>query len=788
MDCSFLIKKYQDEVHRKPKDPSSLFNLALLYCEARDYQMASTTFTKVTSLDPSLYIVYFYSGIAYACNGKPELAGLEWEMYLKHNPTPFDEREPQNFPFEFNEAVHVKKALTECLQRKKLLPDDIHSIYHLALAYVVTHQFMMARRELEDLITKHPNFTKAYFMLVEIYLKQKELGRAIDALKKLTRAEPGSYVAHFKLGQLLVQQNDVSTAVPVLQKALSLKPNTDIIYIELGKAYRLQSKEEFARSSFKRALELNPNSAEAYFELGVLSEEKFDFNAAIDNYQKAIRIDDARGDAYSHLGDIYKRQGKIHMAIENLEKSVRFFPQDAYLHYQLGEAYLALKMYREAVKELKEAVKCNPKDIYSFLNLAIALSRSSQLEESLVTFKKVLELKPDFIEPYYHMALTYLKMSHLTFARECIEKFLSVKPNDTYAHFALGNIHLRFGDLDQAIVEYKKAIDSYPDHPYARFNLASSYARAGQFTFAEEEFSKAMEHNTPDSEDEMILFATMASYHSILQTLAKAMTELRTSFQLYEDAKNKYLSEEKIKNRIAELFKKVLPETVAEELITDGGGELEDEQKEVTVVFSDIRGYTTLTEAIGPRNAMKVLNDFYRSTSKISNKYGGTLLYFQGDAQMIIFGAMKDDKDHPLSALKAAIDMKQQVSLLSDKWFRDQQIKFEIAVGITTGEVVLGFINDGDRIQYTAIGDTVNVASRLQDVSKAHNSAVMLNEKAYEKVKQHVKAEKLESIALKGKTETLDVYKIESFIDPETTSFNAFIKEALSVSDSGSAQ
>jgi adenylate cyclase len=154
---------------------------------------------------------------------------------------------------------------------------------------------------------------------------------------------------------------------------------------------------------------------------------------------------------------------------------------------------------------------------------------------------------------------------------------------------------------------------------------------------------------------------------------------------------------------------------------------------------------------------------------------------------MIIFGA-KDDKDHPLSALKAAIEMKQQVSLLSDKWFKDQQRKFEIAVGITTGEVVLGFINDGNRIQYTAIGDTVNVASRLQDVSKAHDSAVMLNEKAYDRVKQHVKAEKLESIALKGKRESIDVYKIESFIDPETTSFNAFIKEALSVSDSGSTQ
>jgi tetratricopeptide (TPR) repeat protein len=586
-------------------------------------------------------------------------------------------------------------------------------------------------------------------------------------------------VAHFKLGQLLVQHSDVTNALPILQKALSLRPNTDIIYIEIGKAYKLQGKVDLARSSFKKALELNSKCADAYMELGFLHEEKYDFKAASDFFQKAIKIDEAKGEAYSHLGSIYKREGKIHMAIENFEKAVEYFTDDSYLHYQLGDAHNSIKQYPEAIREFNEAIRLNPKDSYSYMNLGISLSRINEFDEALIAFKRALEINPNFIDPYYTMALTYLRMDHLTFARECIEKFLSVKPKDTYAHFALGNINLRFGDLDQAISEYKTAIDSYPDHPYARFNLASSYARAGHYDLAEEEFSRALEHNPPDSEDEMILFATLASYHSILQTLAKNVAELRTSFQLYEDAKSKAQSEEKIKNRIAELFKKVLPETVAEDLISDST-ELVDEQREVTVVFSDIRGYTTLTEIIGAKDAMRILNDYYARMSGISNKYNGSLLYFQGDAQMVIFGAPKEDKDHPLNALKAAMEMKRQVKLLSEKWLKDGIKQFEIAVGITTGEVVMGFINDGTRLQYTAIGDTVNVASRLQDVSKEHNSAVIMNETAYEKVKDYVTAERLDAIALKGKKETLNVYKVMSVKSSELSSFSSFIRDAMS--------
>lgn len=778
MDLGLLIKKYKGEAEKNPKDYLSLFYLGLLYCEQKDYHLACSSLQKAAALNPSYYRAFYFSGIAYACASKADLASLEWEMFIKHNPKPFEKHEPVEYPFDFDEAACLKKALNECIQRRKLLPNDAHTAYSLALAYIIAHQISMATREMEEVLKLDPSFLKAYFLLVELYLKLKEAGKAIEVLKKLIRQEPGSHVAHYKLGQLLIQQNDVSTALPILQKALQLKPNNDIIHLEMGKAYRLQGKDELARTTFKKVLEMNPKSADAHYELGLLAEGKYDFTTAVQHYQKSIQLNENKGEAYSSLGQIYKRQGKMHMAIENLEKSVIFLPEDSFLHSQLGEAYRAIKQDKDAVKEFREALRYNQKDVFSYLNLGISLSRLNEFDEALSAFKKALEIKPDFIDPYYNIAMTYLRMGHLTFARECIEKFLKVKPNDTYAHFALGNIHLRFGDLDNAISQYKIAIDSYPNHPYARFNLASSYAQAGQYDLAEAEFSKALELNPPDTEDEMILFATLASYHTILQNLAKAMSEIQKAFQLYEDAKTRYQSEEKIKNRIAELFKKVLPETVAEDLMSKEK-EVADEQREVTVVFSDIRGYTTLTEMIGGREAMKILNDYYSYMSKISNKYGGSLLYFQGDAQMIIFGAPQEDPEHPIHALKAAMEMKRTVGLLSEKWFRGSNVQFEIAVGITTGEVVMGFINDGTRLQYTAIGDTVNVAARLQDVSKEHNSAVMLNEKSYERVKDYVKAQRLDSIYLKGRKESLNVFKIEKFFDPDQPSFGDFIKGAL---------
>lgn len=781
-DYSYLIKKYQAESQNNSKDPDVYLHLGMLYCEQREYQLAASTFSRVISLDPKRFIAYYYSGIAYACASKPDLAGMEWEVYIKNSPRFFDEREQLNIPFEFNESVHVKRAIAECIQRKKLLPGDAHAVYYLALAYILTRQYTLAKVELEEVLRIKPSFLKACFLIVEIYLKERETNKAVEILRKLIKEEPNSFIVHYKLGNLLIQQNDIGAAIHVLQKALQLKPNTDIILIELGKAYKLQGKEEMAKSYYTRVLELNSESSDAHYEMGVLYEEKYDYDSAIQCYQKAIRINENKGEAYSHLGNIYKRQGKIHMAIENFVKSVKYFPKDAYLHYQLGEAYHSIKRYDDAIKEFREAVSFNSKDTFSYLNLGISLSRINEFEEALQALKKVLEIKPESADPYYHMALIYSRMGHLTFAREYIEKFLKVKPNDTYARFALGNIHLRFGDLDNAIEQYKKAIDSYPDHPYARFNLASSYARAGNFDLAEEEFSKAMEFNPPDTEDEMILFATLASYHTILQTLAKTMNELKTAFNLYEEAKSKYQDQEKVKNRITDLFKKILPETVAEDLITDDK-EFAEEQREVTVVFSDIRGYTNLTELIGPSKAMKVLNDYYSHMSKISNKYGGSLLYFQGDAQMVIFGAPKEDPDHPLNALKAACEMKRTVSFLSDKWFKNEEKSFEIAVGMTTGEVVMGFINDGTRLQYTAIGDTVNVAARLQDISKEHGSAIMLNEKAYNCVKEHLRVKRLDSIHLKGKSEPINVFKVEGFLGGEFPSFKDFVKEAVSMNE-----
>jgi class 3 adenylate cyclase/Tfp pilus assembly protein PilF len=514
-----------------------------------------------------------------------------------------------------------------------------------------------------------------------------------------------------------------------------------------------------AEKAFTKALSLNSDCAEAHYERGQLYEEMYDFEKAIKEYQRAVSVNPSMGKLYLSLGNLYRRLGKPHEAIECIEKAFVFFPEDAEAHTQIAEAYVAIRKYPEALNHYRKAVALNPKDIYAHYNMGIAFAQTGQYEEAMRAYTRALEINPEFVEPLYDLALACLQRGRLAEAEGYISLFLDKRPNNTFARFTLGSIYLRLEDLDRAIEEYTRAINSYPSHPYARFNLASGYARLGQYEKAEAEFREALDANPPKTEDEIILFATLASSQSIIQSLGKAMTELKRAFQLYEEATSRYQLEETVKNRIRGLFTRFVPETVVDRVIASDES-VELEVRNVTVLFADIQGYSGLSEAESPRETMALLNEYYAHMAGIYRKYGGTLLYFQGDAQMIIFGAPVERPNHALLALRTAVDMRKEIGLIARKLSQQGRRSFEVGIGICKGEAVLGFINDGSRLQYTAIGDTVNTASRLQEVSKQHDYAIMVNEAVQREVKDFVDSERLEAVQLRGKAEPVTVYRI----------------------------
>jgi adenylate cyclase len=187
---------------------------------------------------------------------------------------------------------------------------------------------------------------------------------------------------------------------------------------------------------------------------------------------------------------------------------------------------------------------------------------------------------------------------------------------------------------------------------------------------------------------------------------------------------------------------------VVDEIIRCKGAE-EVKEKEITIVFTDMKDFTRLSEAMGPRESARFLSEYFDLITNIIFQYKGTVDKFIGDAVMALFGAPFSDKASTEMAVRAAIDMQREVKKLN---------RFEIRIGINTGPAVIGNIGSSKRIEYTAIGDTVNIASRLQ--SMAEPGKIYIGETAYEKVKDMFKIKTIGMQRVKGKTAEVCVYEV----------------------------
>ncbi|MCL5773977.1 MAG: adenylate/guanylate cyclase domain-containing protein [Firmicutes bacterium] len=205
----------------------------------------------------------------------------------------------------------------------------------------------------------------------------------------------------------------------------------------------------------------------------------------------------------------------------------------------------------------------------------------------------------------------------------------------------------------------------------------------------------------------------------------------------------------------------VSPELVDEMLKFEEKQKLGGEEKEVSVLFSDIRGYTNLSEKMSPAEVMKLLNEYHSKMSRIFIENDGRVFDYQGDAQMVVFGAVKERKDHALAAVKSALQMQEALEEMRKEWKIERKELFEIGVGICTGMVALGLVGAEEHKQLAAIGDSTNVAARLQGLSRELESPVLISESTYQPAKEYIITDKLEPVRLKGKSEPLQVYRVK---------------------------
>jgi len=213
------------------------------------------------------------------------------------------------------------------------------------------------------------------------------------------------------------------------------------------------------------------------------------------------------------------------------------------------------------------------------------------------------------------------------------------------------------------------------------------------------------------------------------------------------------------KEKIRTLLGKVVSPAVANELLSRDvmlGGET----REITALFSDLENFTGISETMNAQDLVALLNDYLTHMSFEISEHAGVLDKFIGDAIVAFWGAPVDDDLHARHAVSCALAMQAKLKTLYTEWQKQGLPLFKMRIGINTGYAVVGNVGSIDRLDYTMIGDTVNLAARLEGENKNHGTEILISEFTYQKVKDVFACRKLGSVKVKGKQQAIVIYEV----------------------------
>ena len=220
-----------------------------------------------------------------------------------------------------------------------------------------------------------------------------------------------------------------------------------------------------------------------------------------------------------------------------------------------------------------------------------------------------------------------------------------------------------------------------------------------------------------------------------------------------------YFTEEKNKEALRRSFESYFPPSVVKrimanpDMITAGG-----QKKELTIMFSDIKSFTTHSSTLAPDEIQRLLNEYFGAMVDIVFKYEGTVDKFIGDGLMVFFGDPEVQPDHAVRCVQAAREMQKKTRELKAKWEAEGKFPLKIRIGINTGSVVVGNMGSERRLSYTVLGSDVNLAQRLE--SNAPVEGIMISQRTYELVKDQVPTRRLEPVKVKGLEEPIQVWEV----------------------------
>jgi class 3 adenylate cyclase/HAMP domain-containing protein len=224
---------------------------------------------------------------------------------------------------------------------------------------------------------------------------------------------------------------------------------------------------------------------------------------------------------------------------------------------------------------------------------------------------------------------------------------------------------------------------------------------------------------------------------------------------------------QKKETKIRNIFQLYVPKDVIEEYFQNPESMLVGNNRPVSILFSDIRSFTTISEKMEPDDLVNSLNRYFALMVDTLMERGGFVDKYIGDAIMAIFGAPTKHEDDALRSVLAGLEMTESLEVFNLGQRERGKPEFRIGVGINYGVVTVGNIGCDKKMNYTVIGDPVNLASRLEGATKMYHQPLLLSQAVCDRVKGHVLCRQVDRIAVKGKSEGVNVYTARSMLGPE---------------------
>jgi adenylate cyclase len=243
--------------------------------------------------------------------------------------------------------------------------------------------------------------------------------------------------------------------------------------------------------------------------------------------------------------------------------------------------------------------------------------------------------------------------------------------------------------------------------------------------------------------------------------LAMAQPILAGAVALFAGTAYRYFVEDAEKRKVSRLFGRYVSRDVYTQLMANPGlAELGGARREMSVLFSDLRGFTSITEKGHPEDLVAQLNEYFTRMVEIVFRNGGTVDKFVGDMVMALFAAPLDDVKHADSAVTTAVEMVRELGELNRRWAGEGRVQLDIGIGVNSGDMIAGNIGSSAIMSYTVIGDNVNLGARLESLNKEYRTRIIISEATRARLGQSYEMRPLGGVVVKGKTRPVDIFEV----------------------------